>query len=542
LKEKIEFLEKAGRHYDVEKLQHCLMLVGQQNILSGGAEGEGVLKNGEEENGTKIGEALGDFLTSSVFEMAPGESSGVYGTLLQKLTDVFREWKRGTMQNSTSPKIRALNAFLAKSNATMFEHISKEWRPTSDKERQLLAFLERIQVWNLAGDIERESLNRANSDSLQQIVRFIKDMCSMFSFVYSKRIEVMQEFKTKGKNALPKHWGFDVSHYQLLSDYIRNTFGSLIRKRDETDNVLFVFFEKLAMKEEGLFRQLRRLLSFFPVFTPLSLVVGENGEREVFYSLFPKETCYGVHVFCLYLILTRFVEISQSYEIMNLDVQSRKKERLWQQEQRGEMDGERGIVVSMEDALEEKEKMSEGAVENYSIAIQETAEDRQIWEGKRSVLKEKIRQFIYDCLEVERDNKQVVDMSYEELRKKQDETEKREKKRITDRLKEMEMYERRVENQMKDLKLGNWNVGQQKGLFQYDKETFKREMMEQQYDMVPGGMEASTEEGAVFYDTERMDLGEDYLNGEEADRLRDMELNGEILAMGEDWDDGGEYY
>jgi hypothetical protein len=542
LKEKIDFLERAGRNYDVEKLQYCLKLVGQQNILTGGM-GEGMVHAEEEGEHTKIGEALGDFLTSSVFELSPNGASGIYGDLLQKMTDVFREWKRGSMQNSASPKIRALNTFLAKSNAAMFERISKEWKPVDDKERGLLAFLERVQVWKLAGDIDRESVNRANSDSLQQIVRFIRDMCSMFSFVYSQRIGVMQEFNAKKRGALPKHWGFADDHYQLLTDYIRKTFGQLIRKRDATDDVLFMFFERVAAGEESFFRQLRQLLEFFPVFTPLSLVVGENGEKEVFYSLFPKETCYGVHVFCLYMILSRILEVSQSYEVLNLGVQTSKKERLREREKRGEMDNERDLVVSMEDALEGSGFLDEeGAIDDYSIALQEDAEDRQVWEGKRSVLKEKIRQFIYDCLEVERDNKQVVDMTYEDLRQKQDETEKREKKRITDRLKNMEIYERRVENQMKDLKLGNWNVGLQKGLFQYDKETFKREMLEQQYGLVSGGLEENIASGGVLYDTEWGDLGEDFLNGEEADRLRDMELNGEIMGLGEDWDDGGDYY
>jgi len=101
-----------------------------------------------------------------------------------------------------------------------------------------------------------------------------------------------------------------------------------------------------------------------------------------------------------------------------------------------------------------------------------------------------------------------------------------------------------VENQMKDLKLGNWNVGQQKGLFQYDKETFNREMLEQQYGIVlDAGEGAGGGEGGrgILYDTERGELGEDYLDGEEADRMRDMEWNGDILGLGEDWDDGGEF-
>lgn len=536
LKEKIEFLEKAGRNYDVEKLQYCLTLVGQQNILSKGGELADALLNEDdamlkENDAMKIGEALGDFLTNSIFEnvFAGKRNMEGYENFIQKLTDVFREWNRGTMQNNTSPKIRALNSFLAKSNAEMFERISKEWKPSGEKERELLVFLEKVQLWKLAGDIDRDSLNRANSDSLQQIVRFIRNMCNMFAFSYKQRIDVMQDFNTAGKKALPKHWGFADEHYVLLAEYIRKTFGSLIRRRDSTDDMLFQFFERISLEDDGLFRQIRQLLAFFPVFTPLSLVVGENGEREVFYSLFPKETCYGVHVFCLYFILTRYLDISQ----VATGVRVRKPMGRSREDE---------LFVSVDDAVRGVYD-EQGVIENYTIAVQEDLEDRQIWEGRQLSWKEKIRQFFYDCLEVERDNKEVADNTYDQLRQKQDETEKREKKRITDGLKELDIYQRRVEIQMKDLKLGNWNVGQQKGLFQYDKETFNREMIEQQYGIVLDAGEGVGEAGGrgVLYDTEQGGIGDDYLNGSEADRLRDMELNGDILGLGEDWDDGGEF-
>ena len=532
LKEKIEFLERSGRHYDVEKLQHCMMLVGQQNILSRGEELIPVVEEGEE---GVVGDALGDFLTSSVFEFSSGSRRNIegYEKLLEKLTEVYREWKRGTMQNNASPRIRALNIFLAKSNAAMFERISKEWKPVGEeKERGLLIFLQKIQSWNLAGDIDRESVNRSNSDSLQQIVRFIRNMTNMFAFTYPKRIDKMQEFNGAGKKALPKHWGFADEHYTILADYIRKTFGGLIRTQGSEGEVdeLFPFFERVSLEEDCLFRQIRQLLDFFPVFTPLSLVVGENGEREVFYSLFPKESCYGVHVFCLYFILTRYLEVSSVYG------------RAMGMNRRVSVRGEAGvgavgdIYVSMQD---------NAAIEGEEAAvIMEDMEDRQNWEGRQLSWKEKLRQFFYDCLEVERDNKEVADNTYDQLRRKQDETEKREKKRITDGLKKLDIYERRVENQKKDLKLGNWNVGQQKGLFRYDKETFNREMIEQQYGVVlDAGEGAGGGEGGrgILYDTERGELGEDYLDGEEADRMRDMELNGDILGLGEDWDDGGEF-
>ena len=42
----------------------------------------------------------------------------------------------------------------------------------------------------------------------------------------------------------------------------------------------------------------------------------------------------------------------------------------------------------------------------------------------------------------------------------------------------MAIDERRVENKMKEYRLGRWNVGQQKGLVQYDPDTYDRERQE----------------------------------------------------------------
>lgn len=85
LKEKIEFLERAGRHYDVEKLQHCMMLVGQQNILSRGEELIPVVGEGEE---GVVGDALGDFLTSNVFELSSGSGRNMGGMRIY-----YRNWR-----------------------------------------------------------------------------------------------------------------------------------------------------------------------------------------------------------------------------------------------------------------------------------------------------------------------------------------------------------------------------------------------------------------------------------------------------------------
>ena len=76
------------------------------------------------------------------------------------------------------------------------------------------------------------------------------------------------------------------------------------------------------------------------------------------------------------------------------------------------------------------------------------------------------------------DNKSSTDYTYEEIIKKVTRSKQREKKSIIDYLGNMSKEERKVEELFKMYKLGRWNVGNQKGLISYDKETYERERNE----------------------------------------------------------------
>jgi hypothetical protein len=54
-------------------------------------------------------------------------------------------------------------------------------------------------------------------------------------------------------------------------------------------------------------------------------------------------------------------------------------------------------------------------------------------------------------------------------------TKQQEKKSITDFLENLEKDELRIEDMLKKFKMGRWNIGMQKGVFQYDKATYERE-------------------------------------------------------------------
>jgi hypothetical protein len=94
--------------------------------------------------------------------------------------------------------------------------------------------------------------------------------------------------------------------------------------------------------------------------------------------------------------------------------------------------------------------------------------------------------------------------------------------------------------QKKKLKLGQWNIGAQKGLFKYDAETFEREVVEQRVvSDVRSGVGRDVEQVANEYDGNN--LNDNDLEAD-ADREVEDELAADIMGLDEDYDDGSDWY
>ena len=100
----------------------------------------------------------------------------------------------------------------------------------------------------------------------------------------------------------------------------------------------------------------------------------------------------------------------------------------------------------------------------------------------------------------------------------------------------MSIENRKAEDLMKKYRLGKWNVGQQTGIFKYNKETYTRErseMMEQLTEDVMGNMHNVVNEMRTsVYDLELQE--EEDMNNQEQ-----QETN--IQNMNEDYMDGVVY-
>ena len=86
-----------------------------------------------------------------------------------------------------------------------------------------------------------------------------------------------------------------------------------------------------------------------------------------------------------------------------------------------------------------------------------------------------VSDYIINIVEMQVNNINTIDYNNKKVVDKITKSKEIEKTIITDRLRDMNDEEREIENIFKNNKLGDWNIGLQKGLTQYVKENYDRE-------------------------------------------------------------------
>jgi hypothetical protein len=101
-------------------------------------------------------------------------------------------------------------------------------------------------------------------------------------------------------------------------------------------------------------------------------------------------------------------------------------------------------------------------------------QEMDIRAGNAVELKERVSSLLYTFLELEKDNKAAVNYTYDEIVKRVSRSKQKEKDQIISDFGKMDVEELKVQDMMKNFRIGRWNVGQQKGLFAYDPNTYNR--------------------------------------------------------------------
>jgi hypothetical protein len=497
IEEKIETLKRHGKQFTMGNLQNLMNIVEQRNIVHIAPPSAYNVK-------TVFSDVLESFRQK--------KSTVIEEPLVRLLMTVVSKYEPGRMVAEESDEIRKLNSYLSKTNAEIYANIMNFIDVFGNLNKSefetMAAFLENVDEWS---DMASSSTIDANVFKKYQ---YIKNVVMNMSKLYPSLIVNCVE-----QTRVPKHW--DLSKYHtmdvtgIIKKYYRNI-GEFTK-----DKVL----DELCMEIQSRLSDICLFIENVPFELPMVK------EKQSYYSFFPELTLNRLMVYSFYSCIYEYIVLSNDAELLRTDVMSRKMER-------------RETIRENRDYAQ---SISGGGGKDYTLDISamideiEDLEDVQIEVGNREEFKTRVCSVLLLFLTIEMENKKQTDYSYKNIMEKVHRTREKEKNKITANLESMSIEERKkVEEVFKKYKIGKWNKGEQKGLYQYDKHTYdneREEIMEGLFGDENGGI--STQKGDAvdemwkdIYDIEKED---------EAEADAEIEQEYGIDGLGEDYMDGNYY-
>jgi hypothetical protein len=455
----IDHMKKHGHVHTNKSLQDLMQMIAHRNIVN--------INYDSNFNDPVIG--LSDLLEHLSDKKVVDRP---LANLLEKLIDQYMKTvldKKDALNNLKQYLQRTNRNMLAVINANLIENSSMK---TRDKNK-IKTFLSNVGVWTSANDTE----------IMFKSAQFMRS-CVHFATKVVSSIFCREE---NGKNKIwqvVKHWEFSENHEKQIIDFTLAYFEKLNVFAE--DNMLCDFFKDNA----DLLVNLNLFANNIPIFTDQSL-------------LFDRESVQLIYIYIYYSVFHDLIIESDNDKYVKMEIAAVKTAR---------RNAEKPDTFSAEEEEEEE------YIEAFS-----NADEYDIVSGNKQEFKKRVCDLLTVLIEIDMENKSIINVNYAELADKIYKANKAEKKTITDRFETMNAEERSVENSMKKYKMGAWNVGEEKGLFKYDPKTYDKE--------VSGQMMANTA-------TDVNDLQADM--EAQADADADREAN-DISGLGDNYMDGAYY-
>lgn len=434
LMEKISFFKRSGRVYGEPDLARLMTAINRDNIVRIDASP----KYRPEEIMLNLMEQF-DAKASLVIE-AP---------LRSHILAVFAEQSSTIMMAENNKHILALKNYLILSNHKMKIDITrflvKYGNLTSAETKKTIRALETMNVWKIDEDVSPEK--GSSQPGLYTAVEFIKNSVFNMAKVYPHIIMNAVEMAT-----VPKHWNLSAiherdiyvfmhKHHTKFAQYKHDpVLGNLLRSVDETVRDIVLFLEHL------------------PISTPLC----KNG--VVFYRLLDKPAIHLLLNYCWLSIIYEYIQMSDDPEFLHEDARMISVAAQFRRDNRFDpVASIKGIYQNMNDD---------------ETDLMEDINEVQISMGNAEQLKSRVASLITTYITIDREIKAHTDLTYTAFMEKTSRSKTAEKASITDLFKNMDTEERRAENLMKQMKMGRWNVGLQKGIVDYDKGMYDKERSE----------------------------------------------------------------
>jgi len=489
LEVKIEKMKANGKRFSKDNVEQLMNIMNRKNRVSlfMGARCEEVSQI------LKFKDALE--------ELDLHHSEIIESKMRELLWATLADYNPRVMVHETRDSVDSLNRYLHSTNGRMFSKITDFLNHHCNLSDALYdryqVFIHEICEWKNDSESNTKSIFAVRQYILNSIEKMVKVYPSM-----SKHFP--------GLSHIPKHWGLAVDHaakiHGMASQY-NNQLSSSISKPS-----LAPLFEHI----ESRLKSMMYFVKHIPVFAPIVK------DGVAFHSLYSKETVYSLFKYCWYSVLYEYIIATEDPEIMAIErVETIQRHRFESQTQ------EQIDDIFGEDSDNEGNPLLEVQLEMGDIRK----------------LKDEVGTMLVLFLNIDKDVKDTTNMTYEEIKFKSQRKKDKEKKQITDTFERMERDERKVEDMLKHFKIGRWNIGQQKGLFQYSGETYARQSDLNAY------LNSEEEDGGITLAVNStQNAGAEELDVEDLEREDAMEVDREyedeannIFGLDEDYTDGRHY-
>jgi hypothetical protein len=414
----IQKLKEDGRNYTNEQFLRLLQIVGQNNTINVNLDKPQVSTITKLQ---KVLEKIND--TEKEKDEKEEEDEVVEKTLRELINKSFSTFK--ATENYTE-EVKNLNNFLIKNingahdrngmKKDIIDFVTNNKNTISEADiRNMKNTINNLSSW-VADTSSKNEDNKISDDKLYNIVNFYKvfidNMVNIFPNIILKSVNY------ENIN-IQKYYGFSNNHVDKLKAYVSGYYEKL----KIFDDVPML--KKILTTIQETSKNLVLIANNTPSFTSIKLNDGKTIK-----PVFDERTSRHLFEYYLLRVLINYIDLAEKEDMAVIE--------------------------------------SESIKENSTTSINQK-------EGNQKQLKQLTAKLLIVFIDILNNQKDKINISYEEIQDRVFKLREREKNAITDRLEKMTHGERELDTELKKNKIGIYNIGLQKGLIKYKGEYYDAE-------------------------------------------------------------------
>ena len=350
-----------------------------------------------------------------------------------------------------SSQVKELNNFLAKSNDEMINELTSFIQNNSGQNvsrksiRKFIATVENISKWNFDESIRNDNIKISN-ETMYNITNFYKTFISNFVKTFPNIILNKVNYDN---TLIPSYYKFSKNHANKLKTFISEYFQKLkpFYNVDSLSNLL------TTIQING--KNAIKLAQNTPCFSSIKF------EDKILRGLIDEQTSRYLFEYYLLRVLIEYIVLSDDDSMIVTEVKKTYDVT---------------DIFSVE-YIEESETRIDLSMSSRS------EQDTRILTGNKRELKQKTAELLVAYMDIFTNEKETIDVTYEDIQDRIFKLKEKEKDMVTDRLKSLTDEARDIDTILKISKLsssdkekGNdYSKGLKKGLTVYDKDFYEEE-------------------------------------------------------------------